>query len=276
MRAVAIIAGVTFHEAARKKILLAAALLSAAYVGFFALGLDLRCANCAAPPAGLMRHEIDSGLLMVALYGVAFFTALLAILASIDSVAGEIASGAIQTVATRPLGRWQLLLGKWLGYAAILALYVLLAGGAVVLTMCWSEGFVPPHLAAGLALIWWEGLVLLSVTLLFGTFCSTLTSGVLAVGLYGLAFLGGWVEQIGAVTHRPTALRLGIIASLLMPSEALWRRAVYEMQSPLVGAISFSPFNTSSVPSALMLAYAAAYLLAAVLVAMRHFESRDL
>lgn len=275
MRGMAVIALVTFQEAARKKILLAAALLSAAYVGLFSWGL-LRCPSCGVPPTSLLRREIDSGLLMVGLYGVAFFTALLAVLSSIDSLAGEIASGAIQTVAIRPLERWHLVLGKWLGYAAILALYVVLVGGSTVLAMRWTEGFTPPHLAAGLLLIWWEGLILLTVTLLFGTFCSTLTSGICAVGLYGLAFLGGWVEQIGAVTHRPAALRLGVFASLVMPSEALWRRAVFEMQSPLLGTIGFSPFNTSSAPSGLMLAYAGAYLCLALWIAMRHFSRRDL
>src|SRR5436189_4240839 len=45
-----------------------------------------------------------------------------------------------------------------------------------------------------------------------------------------------------------------------MPSEALWRRAAFEMQSPLASAMRISPFSTLSVPSTAMIFYAAIYL----------------
>ena len=73
-----------------------------------------------------------------------------------------------------------------------------------------------------------ESLVLLSVTLAFATYLSTLTSGVLALGLHGLAFIGGWIEQFGALTQTHGAVNVGVVASVLMPSEALWRRAAFE------------------------------------------------
>lgn len=276
MRRVGILAAVTLREAGRKKILLAATVLGAAYLGMFALGLHFQCMNCVPPPNRFVRQAMDGGLLMVGLYGVDFLTALLAILASIDSLSGEIASGTIQAMATKPLGRWELVVGKWLGFACLLAAYVAAVGGGTILLMAAGQGYRPPHILAGLSLIWLEGVLLLSVTLLFGTFCSTLTSGVLAIGLYGLAFMGGWVEQIGALLHHPAAVQLGIVASLIMPSEALWRRAVFEMQTPLMGVLNFSPFSTASVPSRLMLAYAVAYIALATATAVRHFSVRDL
>jgi len=51
-------------------------------------------------------------------------------------------------------------------------------------------------------------------------------------GLYGLAFIGGWIEQIGAVLNSPTAVQVGILTSLIVPSRIVWRRAAFEMQSP--------------------------------------------
>jgi hypothetical protein len=48
------------------------------------------------------------------------------------------------------------------------------------------------------------------------------------------------------------------------------------MQSPLVAALGVSPFTSSSVPSPLMLVYAALYLLAALALALRQFKRRDL
>lgn len=121
-----------------------------------------------------------------------------------------------------------------------------------------------------------ESLVLLSVTLAFATYLSTLTSGVLALGLHGLAFIGGWIEQFGALTQTHSAVNVGVVASVLMPSEALWRRAAFEMQSPLANAMRISPFTTLSVPSTAMVFYAGLYLALALVIAIRRFSHRDL
>jgi len=109
-----------------------------------------------------------------------------------------------------------------------------------------------------------------------GASFSTLTNGVVVLGLHGIAFIGGWIEQAAALTHSPRALNVGITASLIMPSEALWRRAVFEMQSPIVSTLGFSPFSAISVPSKFMIFYACLYLALALALAVRRFSKRDL
>jgi hypothetical protein len=47
------------------------------------------------------------------------------------------------------------------------------------------------------------------------------------------------------------------------------------MQTPLAGALGMSPFGTVSIPSLLMIAYAAVYLLVTLIIAIRVFEKRD-
>ncbi len=164
----------------------------------------------------------------------------------------------------------------------MLTVYVaIMVGGISSLTYLMSAHFLPTgvvarHLALGACLIWMECLLLLTVTFFFGTWLSTLTNGVLALGLHGLAFIGGWIEQAGAVTHSPRAVNVGIVASVIMPSESLWRRAAFEMQSPLVGALNFSPFSSVSVPSPAMIVYGGLYLLVALGLALRRFGKRDL
>ncbi len=63
---------------------------------------------------------------------------------------------------------------------------------------------------------------------------------------------------------------------LIMPGESLWRRAAYEMQTPLAGSLSFSPFANVSIPSSTAIVYAAAYLCIVLGVAIWHFNERDL
>jgi hypothetical protein len=114
-----------------------------------------------------------------------------------------------------------------------------------------------PGLAGGLALMLLEGMTLLSVSMLGGALLSTLANGVLTFGLYGLAFIGGWIEQIGSLLRNEAAVNIGIVSSLLMPSEALWKRAAYEMQPPLARDLgAMTPFSASSVPNERMVLYA--------------------
>ena len=117
--------------------------------------------------------------------------------------------------------------------------------------------------------------MLLSLSMLGGTRFSTLTNGVLLFMLYGVAFIGAWVEQIGALLQSHAAVNVGIVTSLLLPVEALWRRASYLMQPPLLSSIP-SPFSGTSPPSEAMVIYAGLYAAAALGVAMLMFSRRDL
>ena len=105
---------------------------------------------------------------------------------------------------------------------------------------------------------------------------SALATGGIVFGLYGLGFIGGWIEQFGAMLQNQTAVKVGIIASLIIPSESLWKRAAFEMQTPLAGALGMSPFSTVSVPSPLMIGYTVIYLLVMLTIAIRVFEKRDI
>ncbi|MBV9339581.1 MAG: ABC transporter permease [Acidobacteria bacterium] len=272
-----IMAGVTFREAARKKMLWMALAVSGAFIILFGSGLHFQSRDfCARGMNPVLRREISFTMLTMALYAVDLLAVLMTILISADTVSGEIASGTIQAVMTKPVARWQVLLGKWFGFMGMLTAYIALMVGGVNAVARLMTGVTARHLVPGFLLMWMESVVLLSVTFALATYFSTLTSGVLALGLHGLAFLGGWIEQFGAISQTPGPVAVGVISSVLMPSEALWRRAAFEMQSPLANALRISPFSTLSVPSRAMIAYAAFYLLIALAVSIRRFSQRDL
>lgn len=277
MKGVGIMAAVTFREAARKKVLWMALVAGAAFLALFGTGLHFQARDIARRVQNpVVRRQIADATLMMGLYAADLLTVVMAILTSADTLSGEIASGAIHAVATKPVTRRQILLGKWLGFAAMLAVYVVLMAGGVALLAYLISGVTARLLLPGLGLIWLESIVVLNLTLLCGTVFSTLTNGVIVLGLYGMAFLAGWIEQAGSITHSPHVVQTGIIASLIMPSESLWRRAAFEMQSPLTGAINLSPFSNASVPSLPMVGYAVAYLAIALLLALHQFRVRDL
>jgi len=277
------IARLTFLEAARRKILLAALLLGLLFLIIYGLGFHFIIVEAEKSVGNnnlLQLNEIRNFLLMAGMFVVNFLTSIMIVLTSVDTLSGEISSGTIQTLASKPIRRWEIVMGKLLGFAGMLTLYLLLMGGGVMVIVFLRTGYTAPHPLRALELIWLNALVLLSFSILGGTTLSTLANGVLVFGLYGIAFLGGWIEQIGsflpnqAASH--TAVNIGIITSLIMPSEALWKRAAHELQSPLVAALGFSPFSSAYYPSLLMVVYAVLYTVITLTLAVLLFNQRDL
>jgi Cu-processing system permease protein len=277
----AVIARLTFFEAARRKILLAALLLGLVFLLVFGIGFHYIMRNMESTFRGnlLQLNEIRNFLLMAGLYVVNFLTVMMTVLTSVDTLSGEINSGTIQTLISKPVRRWEILMGKWLGFAGMLSLYLLMMAGGVITIIYLRTGYSAPHPLQALALMWLNSLLLLSVSILGGTYFSTLANGVLVFGLFGVAFIGGWIEQIGTYLPKGTAqaaTNIGILTSLILPSEALWKRAAHAVESPLTASLGFSPFSSSTYPSNLMILYAFGYLLVVLALALHHFSRRDL
>jgi len=272
-----VIASITFREAARKKILWTALIVGVGFLIVFGAGLYYQTADFRANNmAPFLRYQVLSAMLMVGLYTVDLLAVVMTILTSVDTLSGEIASGTIQAIATKPVARWHVLVGKWTGFVAMLAIYVALMFGGTLAAGYWIAGVTLQNPLRGGLLVFLECLLALTATFLMGTWFSTLTNGVIVLGLHGLAFLGGWLEQMSGFAQGSALVTLGVVSSLVMPTEAIWRRAAFLMQPPLAGALQFSPFANVSVPSSAMVGYSGVYLLIILAVAIYHFQHRDL
>jgi len=278
-----IIARMTFREAIRRRIVLTGLVLGVAFLVIFSIGFHMIYAaalqSTNPAPGAVARVAQGEGtnvLLLMGLYAVAFLSVAMGALLGADTLAGEITSGTIQTIVTKPIRRSDVILGKWLGFAGLLGLYSLLMSGGTVISVLIQAGYSPPHLPAGLTLIYLEALLIMTISLSCSSTLSGLATGGVVFGLYGLAFIGGWIEQFGSLLQNQTAVKVGIVTSLIIPSEALWRRASFEMQSPLASALQMSPFGAVSVPSLLMVGYAVLYLVVALTLAISTFQHKDL
>ena len=285
MNAIWVITKLTFREAMRRRIMLAGLVLGISFLIIYSIGLhfimtQVRGVASATVPnqsvANVINVESMNGFLMAGLYAVTFLAIAMAALLGADTLAGEINSGTIQTIVTKPIRRADVVLGKWFGFAGLLGLYVVLMAGGVMLSMFLQTTYTPANLLAGLGLIYMESVLVMTVTLMFSSAFPALATGGIVFGLYGLSFIGGWIEQIGAALHNETAVKIGILTSLFIPSESLWRRAAFEMQTPLSAVVGISPFGATSVPSVLMVAYAFLYLIGMLFLAVRIFQGRDL
>ncbi|HET9908273.1 MAG TPA: ABC transporter permease [Anaerolineales bacterium] len=284
MNSISVLARMTFQEAIRRRIVLTGLVLGILFLIVFSVGSQMisteiereTIAEGGNAYQNVMRTEFSNFLLMAGLYAVTFLSVAMGALLGADTLAGEINSGSIQTILTKPIRRSDVVFGKWLGFAGLLGLYALFMAGGVVTIVFFQSDYIPRNILAGLSLIYLESLVVMTISLAGSSAMPALATGGMVFGLYGLAFLGGWIEQIGSFMQNPTTLQIGIITSLIIPTESLWRRAAYEMQTPLASTIGISPFSAFSVPSLLMVAYAVFYLILTLIIAVNTFQQRDI
>ena len=284
MKNIWIIARMTFREAIRRRIVLTGLVLGLVFLTVFTIGFRMVFINASTEAAeapseaitNIITSEGVNMLTLAGLYAVTFLAVAMGALLGADTLSGEIVSGTIQTIVTKPVRRSDVVLGKWLGFAILLGFYSLLMSGGTVLSVWLQTGYAPRNVFQGVSLIYLESLLIMTISISCSSFLSGLATGGVVFGLYGLSFIGGWVEQIGAVLQNATAVKVGIVTSLIIPSEALWRRAAFEMQSPISAALGISPFGTTSVPSPLMIGYAVIYLALTLMAAVSIFNHRDL
>jgi len=277
MNGVWLMAGITLREAARRRLLWTALGAAAILLAVFAVALHFQMLEFEGRPMSpFVRYQVESGMLMIGLYTCDLLAVVMTILTSIDTIAGEISSGTIHAIATKPLARWELLAGKFLGFAGMVVAYVAITFAGTIAVGYALTGALPEHPVRGFLLVTFECLLVLAVTFYLGTRFTTLTAGVAALGLQAVAFMGGWLEQVSGFSQSQQIVTLGVATSVLMPSESIWRRAAFEMQTPLAGSLSFSPFANVSIPSGAALLYAGAFTICVFSAAVYRFGRRDL
>jgi Cu-processing system permease protein len=268
------IAHLTFIEACRRKIVPASLLCSALFLLVY--GVALYLINARLTPGPMPRQFQLQFFTLAGLYVANFLTVAAAVLLPVDTLSGEIDSGVMQTLASKPIRRAEIVLGKWLTFSCMTAAYLAITAGGVVLVAFAATGFAQPHVARALPLMMLGATFMLSVSIAGSARLKTVTNGIVAFGFYGIAFIGGWIEQIGSVVRNDTARYIGTALSLVSPSDALWRRAAYELQPPVMRDLQITPFGAGSLPSDAMIWWAAAFTVLALLFAMRVFQRRPL
>jgi Cu-processing system permease protein len=278
MQGTLLIARLTWLETRRRRIALAALVCGLLFLAVFATAtyFGFRAARLQGP-VNVVEMRIAATVLTVAgLYVVNFLVVAVAILLPIDSLSGEISSGVIQTLASKPVDRAAIVVGKWLAYLAMTAAYLALLGGGVVLSMRWFADYVAPTVFVPMGLMLLGAAVMLSITIAGGVRLSTITNGIVAFGFYGVAFIAGWMEQILGLFQNSASRYVGTVVSLLSPADAMWRRAAYEMQPLAAQVLQAGPFGVVSVPSAAMVAWAVAFVIIVLGFAAWQFRRRPL
>jgi len=277
-RHVLTIAHLTLAEARRRRIVLAALLCALAFLAVFGTALVFahRDMNADSSVSFIERQGILTALTVIAFFAANFLSVVLAVVLPVDTLSGEIDSGVIQTIASKPVRRSEIVLGKWAGHLTIAVVYLLLISGGIVVVMRLVAGASPLNVHRALPLMVLEIALMLTVSIAGGARLSTVANAIMTFGIYGVAFIGGFVEQAGVLAGVPSARTVGIVISLISPADAMWRLAAYEMQPDLVRGLGPSQLLVASVPTPLMVWWAAGFTVVTLLYAISIFRRRAL
>ena len=282
MTPVLVIARLTVREAARRKLVLVFLLITVAMVSLSAWGFD-RLAHSRSITSGESGAALPQALILF-MFMFSFVVALSASAIASPAVSAEVESGVLQTIAARPVRRGQILAGKWLGLASLVAGYSIAVSVLEMVVVKAVSGFLPPNPPAVALYLVAEGAVLLTLVLLVSTRLSTLATGVVGVALFGSAWLAGVVGALGTTFNIAALRTVGQVARFILPTDGLWHGAIYylEPSSFILRRVSDTPdsggnpFFATAPPSWAYLAWAAVWFLAVLAVGLFSFQRREL
>jgi ABC-type transport system involved in multi-copper enzyme maturation permease subunit len=261
VRQILVIALNTFREAIRNRIF---ASIVAFAVGLLALTLAISAASL---------HEEVRLMKDVGLFLVSTFSAFLCVFVGANLVYKDIERKTIYTILPKPIHRWQFLLGKYLGVAAMMAVQVTIMGTALASQFWLLEESFSWVMVQAIWLIYVEVLVVSAVALLFSSFSTPFLSGMLTLGLFAVGRFADRLAEVRlkadpgedqAVLDLASAAARGL--SLLAPDLSLYNVTPYVVYDTVLPEGFVAQATTSGV------LYAALALgLAALLFSRRDF-----
>jgi ABC-type transport system involved in multi-copper enzyme maturation permease subunit len=283
--AILTIARLTIRESARRKLLLALAVLTVIVIGLTGWGFQHLTTLTNPDGTPIAPAEIrlaTSQVLVLVEFMFAAVLALSAVVVASPSISSEVESGVALSMLARPVSRYQVLVGKWLGFAALILVYVAATTALELIVVDLTTSYVPPGPVALAAYLSAEGIVVMSLALLLSTWLSGMTAGVIALVLFFLAWIGGIAGAIGEVFGNAAISNAGTISELLLPTDGLWRGSVYELEPALyrdvLGATTEragNPFFVQSPPSSAFLVWTLCWVLLIIGLAVWNFRRRE-
>jgi len=282
-----VVARLTVQEASRRRLLLALVILTLLVVGFSAWGFYKITTVTRSDGSVLPAQQvtlITSQLLIVVTFVYSGVLALSAAVVAGPLISSEVESGLLLSMLARPMRRSEVVIGKWLGLAVLVAIYA--AGSALleIAAVDWATGYVPPHPIDLILYVGAEGLALLSLGLLLSTRLSGITGGVIALVAWLMAWIGGVVGDIGVGLQNQAIENIGTITHLILPTDGLWRGAVYAMEPDAVlvtlraaGTLGrANPFAAVDPPPAEFLAWVVVWFAIMLALSIWSFRTREI
>jgi len=246
----------TFREAVRDRVL-------------YNLILFVLLLVASAPLFGAISIDIERLLLInLSLSSISLFGVIIAIFIGIGLVSKEIEKKTLYTILSRPVRRWEFILGKYFGLMLTLvvnALLMTVGVYAALLITAHKLTAADARLLVAVYFIILQFLMVTALTLLFSSFSTPIFAAIFAFALFAIGTFADDLRNFAAMAHGPAGW-LATAAAYAVPNFASLN-AIFQVahDQPIPG--SLIAYNTLYA-----LLYSAAVTAGAVLI----FERRNL
>ncbi len=286
MSGIPIVIGYALRESLRRRVFVIVLILTAAFLGLYALGTEKAFDEVAradqGPVGGVIDEQVLAGatLLGLAMFGTLFLGVVLGVFLTLSVVRGDAERGLLQPLVVRPLGRETLLAGRFIAAAGVCFVYVFAVFAATAAITYWAGGWWPdrfwlPGIELGLAVV-----VVAALSLLGSVFLSATANGIAVFMLFGAGLVGGLLGQIGEGINSETLVDVARKTSWVLPFEALYQDALNAISSASFGlteqVLQLGPFGGAQAGGGSLWPWTLTYLALAAVVAGVGFSRRDL
>jgi ABC-type transport system involved in multi-copper enzyme maturation permease subunit len=245
----------TFREAVRDRVL-------------YNLILFVLLLVASAPLFGQISIGMERLILVnVGLSSISLFGVIIAIFIGIGLVSKEIEKKTLYTILSRPVRRWEFILGKYLGLVMTLVVNTALMTVGFYIALMFTNGLHKTDALLLVAIYFTvlQFLIVTALTVLFSTFSSPIFSAIFAFALFVIGTFAEDLKNFAAIS-KGTAKLLATAAAYVMPNFASLNIIAQTAHDQGVGG-RLILFNTL---------YALLYSASAVAAAVLIFERRNL
>jgi ABC-type transport system involved in multi-copper enzyme maturation permease subunit len=272
------IAVFTWREGMRKKTLIGFLILSLLVIfGSIFMTAFLRDAGMSASVGDAFESDLDVKLIKdICITTISIFGVLITIFISASVVPTEVENRVVYTVLSKPVRRYQYLLGKFAGVQIIVLLNLALMGGLFFVAIYSKERILPTLLLWSTLLTYFEFLIVSAFT--FAISCTASSSVLPTIGglfIYIIGHLTGYrkdvAERAGQTTN-PLDVAMKYVAEWL--SAVLPNLQYFSLKNQILHSAVNDPPAEVQIPN--IIAYSIVYAFAGYVMAYWIFRRREL
>jgi ABC-type transport system involved in multi-copper enzyme maturation permease subunit len=141
----------------------------------------------------------------VGLAGISLFGSLTAIFLGVFLLYTEVQRRTIHAIVSKPIERWEFVVGKYAGMALVLTVLVVLFALAMLAMLAVQDVPITDAIAKAVVLAWFEVLTVAAIAIFFSSFSTPFLSGIFALALWVIGRVTPDIEA--AARYSSSAIR---------------------------------------------------------------------
>lgn len=212
-----------------------------------------------------------------AMGGLNFIGMAMAIFTTLGAVYTEVERGTILSLVTKPLYRWQIIVGKWMGHVLLMSGYVLVMGLALWLSVGVGSGVFIWRFFPAIALVCLNIITMVSLTLAFSTFLPVIANAIFVFLIFIFSSNLRIISAIGETSDNIILVIISSVLRLVLPVSEVSDLASAALAGNSPGSQDIVASETAIFgPRAWSFAYEIAYIAMMVFFATLVFRKKDL